>query len=138
MIETAKRICKMAHEGQFDKGGNAYYLHPFAVADMCKTENEKIVAYLHDVLEDTEITADDLAAAGFSREVIDALIILTHDPREPYFDYIKRIRENHLARAVKINDLTHNSDLSRLKEITAKDLARIKKYEHSMQILQAE
>ena len=116
LVERAKEICKTAHAGQVDKGGNAYYLHPFSVADMCETETEKIVALLHDVLEDTDTTADDLAAYGFSNEVIEALIALTHDSKEPYLEYIKRVKENPIATIVKINDLRHNSDLSRLKK----------------------
>lgn len=136
MLETAKRICKEAHAGQVDKGGKDYYLHPFAVADMCETDDEKVAAYLHDVLEDTSVTAADLAAQGIPQRIIDALEALTHKPGENYFDYIERAKSNPIARAVKIKDLIHNSDLSRLKEITPKDLARVEKYKKCIEILQ--
>lgn len=136
MLETAKRICKEAHAGQVDKGGKAYYLHPFAVADMCETVNQKIVAYLHDVLEDTSVTVIDLINQGISLEIIEALIALTHKPSENYFDYIERVKVNPLAKAVKIKDLIHNSDLSRLREITPKDLSRVEKYKRCIEILQ--
>lgn len=136
MLETAKRICKEAHAGQVDKGGKAYYLHPFAVADMCETVNQKIVAYLHDVLEDTSVTVIDLINQGISLEIIEALIALTHKPGENYFDYIERVKVNPLAKAVKIKDLMHNSDLSRLREITPKDLSRVEKYKRCIEILQ--
>lgn len=136
MLEIAKQICKEAHAGQVDKGGKAYYLHPFAVADMCETVEQKVVAYLHDVLEDTSVTAIDLANQGITQKILDALEAITHKPGEDYFDYIKRVKINPIARVVKINDLIHNSDLSRLKEITPKDLSRAKKYKHCIEILQ--
>ncbi len=136
MLEIAKRICKEAHAGQVDKGGKAYYLHPFAVADMCETVDQKITAYLHDVLEDTSMTVTDLMAQGITQKIIEALKALTHKPGENYFDYIERAKSNPIARAVKIKDLTHNSDLSRLKEITPKDLARVEKYRLCINILQ--
>ena len=138
MLETARIICKSAHAGQVDRGGADYYLHPFAVAEMCKTEEEKIVALLHDVVEDTAVTLEDLTGFGFSPEIIEAIDALTHAPNEDYCDYIARVKKNKLAAVVKINDLIHNSDLSRLKAITPKDLARKEKYKRCIEILRAE
>lgn len=135
MLEMAREVCKKAHAGQVDKGGADYYLHPFAVADMCKTEEEKIVALLHDVVEDTDVTLKDLAGLGFSQKILDAIGTLTHASGEDYFDYIARVKKNKLATAVKINDLTHNSDLSRLIDITPKDMARVEKYSRCIAIL---
>ena len=135
MLEMAMEVCKKAHAGQVDKAGADYYLHPFAVADMCKTEEEKIVALLHDVVEDTDVTLKDLAGLGFSTTILDALGSLTHASDEDYFDYIARVKKNKLATTVKINDLTHNSDLSRLINITPKDIARVEKYSRCLAIL---
>lgn len=135
MLEMAMEVCKKAHAGQVDKAGVDYYLHPFAVADMCKTEEEKIVALLHDVVEDTDVTLKDLAGLGFSTTILDAIGSLTHASDEDYFDYIARVKKNKLATTVKINDLTHNSDLSRLINITPKDMARVEKYSRCLAIL---
>ena len=135
MLEIAREVCKKAHAGQVDKAGVDYYLHPFAVADMCQTEEEKIVALLHDVVEDTDVTLKDLADLGFNQRILDAIDALTHASDEDYFDYIARVKKNKLATAVKINDLTHNSDLSRLTNITPKDMARVEKYSRCIAIL---
>ncbi|MBO6046994.1 MAG: bifunctional (p)ppGpp synthetase/guanosine-3',5'-bis(diphosphate) 3'-pyrophosphohydrolase [Erysipelotrichaceae bacterium] len=128
MIEKAKKLCLKAHEGQFDKAGNPYYTHPFFVASLVKTEDEKCVAYLHDVIEDTSYTLEDIAALGFNNEVLRALSLMTHDPHVPYMDYVLEIRQNPIARVVKIADLTHNSDLSRISHVRQIDLDRLRKY----------
>lgn len=127
-VELAKKICLEAHKGQFDKGGNEYYLHPFKVADMCEGEEEKIVAYLHDVIEDTAYTIEDIKQYGFNQNVIEALLLLTHDKKQDYDSYIKALKHNDIARNVKLSDLKHNSDLSRLKTINDTDLQRVNKY----------
>jgi len=136
-VRLAEQFCKKAHKGQLDKGGHEYYLHPFAVAEICKTDEEKTVALLHDVIEDTDTTADDLLNAGFSDTVVNAVLTLTHRPDESYDDYIKRVKQNPLAKAVKLNDLRHNSDLSRLKTVNEQDIRRAEKYKMYIEYLKA-
>ena len=113
MLEKAKAVCLSAHQGQVDKCGQPYYLHSFAVADMVEGEDAKVVAYLHDVVEDTPVTIDDLAGMGFPPRITDAVEAMTRRDDEPYFEYIKRLGGNELARTVKLADLTHNTDPAR-------------------------
>ena len=101
-----------------------------------KDEDTTIVALLHDVVEDTDLTLEDLAKMGFGPKVIEALRLMTHAKSVPYLDYVRAIAQNPIARAVKIADLTHNSDLSRLEKVTDEDLARVEKYKHALEILQ--
>ena len=135
-LDLAKSLCKAAHTGQYDRGGVEYYLHPFKVADMCKKRVDKIVAYLHDVPEDTKITIDDLRKFGFSRRVINAIIAITHIKTMSYPEYLKIVKKNKIATRVKIADLTHNSDITRIKNPTVKDTQRCRKYIEYMQFLQ--
>lgn len=136
MLELAKKICMEAHEGQVDKGGAPYYLHPFHVARGCKTEKQKIVALLHDVIEDNSCYSTDyFLEQGFSPDIVEALDVITHRKGEEYGAYIERVKTNELAKAVKIQDMRHNSDLTRLKVVTEKDLARVKKYKHYLKEL---
>lgn len=128
MLEKAVKIAEKAHAGQMDKGGHPYILHPKRVMENCQTTEEKITAILHDVLEDTEITAEDLRKAGFLEEILAALLCLTHREGEGYMAYIERVCENPLAARVKLADLQDNMDLSRIPDPTEKDLARLKKY----------
>lgn len=135
MIDYIKalRIALRAHRGQRDKAGRAYILHPIHVALGVRGKSERIVALLHDVLEDSDMTIEDL---GFlNEEEKEALLLLTHPKNEPYFDYINWVKENKIARAVKMSDLKHNSDASRLKEITEKDRQRFAKYQKARAIL---
>lgn len=135
LLNKVAEFSKKAHEGQYDKGGNPYYLHPQTVALMGTTENEKIVGYLHDVIEDTNYTLEDLKMLGINDECLEAIKILTHDKNVSYEEYIINIKKCDLARKVKINDLTNNMDLSRLKEITQKDLERLAKYKKYLNYL---
>lgn len=137
LLNKVAEFSKKAHEGQFDKGGHPYYLHPQSVALMGTTENEKIVGYLHDVIEDTNYTINDLKELGINDECLEAIKMLTHDKNIPYEEYISNIKKCDLARKVKINDLTNNMDLSRLKEITQKDLDRVKKYKQCLSFLKS-
>lgn len=106
-LQRALEIATQAHQGQFDKAGNDYIGHPLRVMEMGKTENEKIVGVLHDVVEDTDWTFEALAAEGFSEEVIAALRCVTKlSENENYDDFIERVKKNPLAVAVKINDLS--------------------------------
>jgi (p)ppGpp synthase/HD superfamily hydrolase len=107
-LEQAIEIAVRAHKGQKDKSGQPYILHPLAVMLKCKTENEMIVAVLHDVVEDTEITSEALYVEGFSNEIICAIAAITKRPDEEYFDYIKRCKKDRLATIVKLHDLEHN------------------------------
>ena len=128
-LERAIEIASEAHKGQYDKAGNDYIGHPLRVMDMGRTEEEKIVGVLHDVVEDTEWTFAQLAAEGFSQEVIDALQCVTKlSENENYDDFIERGKKNPLATAVKINDLSDNMDIRRLPYLSDKDVKRLKKY----------
>ena len=128
-LERAIQIATEAHKGQLDKAGRDYIGHPLRVMAMGKTEDEKIVGVLHDVIEDTDWTFEKLEAEGFSREVIEALKCVTKlSENENYDDFIERVRKNPLAVAVKINDLTDNMDIRRLPYLSDKDVKRLKKY----------
>lgn len=128
-LERAIEIATEAHKGQYDKAGNDYIGHPLRVMEMGKTENEKIVGVLHDVVEDTDWTFEALAAEGFSEEVIAALRCVTKlSENENYDDFIERVKKNPLAVAVKINDLSDNMDIRRLPYLSDKDVKRLKKY----------
>ena len=110
----AMRLCYHAHHGQTDKAGVPYVFHPIHLAEQMEDELTTVIALLHDVVEDTEYTLDDLRDMGFKAAVLEALRLLTHDPAVPYLDYVAAIRENPAARAVKLADLAHNSDVTRL------------------------
>lgn len=128
-LERAIQIATEAHKGQLDKAGRDYIGHPLRVMAMGKTEDEKIVGVLHDVIEDTDWTFEMLEAEGFSREVIEALKCVTKlSENENYDDFIERVKKNPLAVAVKINDLTDNMDIRRLPYLSDKDVKRLKKY----------
>lgn len=128
-LVRAIEIATEAHKGQYDKAGNDYIGHPLRVMEMGKTENEKIVGALHDVVEDTDWTFEALVAEGFSEEVIAALRCVTKlSENENYDDFIERVKKNPLAVAVKINDLSDNMDIRRLPYLSDKDIKRLKKY----------
>ena len=127
MLSLAIQIATKAHKGQVDKAGKSYILHPLRVMLKGNTLEEQIVGVLHDVIEDTSITSYDLEK-DFPKEIMEALILLTHEKKIPYMEYIELISKNKLATKVKLNDLEDNSDVARLKTITEKDVERIKKY----------
>lgn len=133
----AMDICFEAHKNQRDKSGQPYVFHPFHLAEQMNDEKTTVAALLHDVVEDTDYTFDDLLKMGFDCDIVDALRLLTHDDETPYFDYVAALKDNPIARAVKLADLRHNSDLSRLDEdmINEKALARNEKYKAAMNIL---
>lgn len=128
MVNIALEIATNAHKGQKDLGGRDYIEHPKAVANLLETDEEKTVGYLHDVLEDTSITEEDLVTMGISSEIVSAIKVLTKKRGEPYTEYIERVKENELARKVKIADLQHNMDLSRISNPTKRDFERLEKY----------
>ena len=128
-LQKAIEIATQAHKGQVDKSGKEYIGHPLRVMEMGRTEEEKIVGVLHDVVEDTDWTFERLEAEGFSKEVIDALRCVTKvSENENYDDFIERVKQNPLAVAVKINDLSDNMDIRRLPYLSDKDVKRLKKY----------
>ena len=133
MIYTAKtkqamKLCYEAHQGQVDKSGIPYVFHPIHVAEQMSDEATTIVALLHDVVEDTDYTLDDLTRMGFDDTVTGALALLTHKNGVPYLEYVAKLKNNPIARAVKLADLRHNSDLSRLDEMDEKAKSRLEKY----------
>jgi len=127
-LERALQIAVQAHAGQQDKSGAAYIFHPIRVMSRCSTPNAKIVALLHDVVEDTPVTFDQLETEGFSREVLATLRLVTHLPDVPYDEYIDRIMTDPTAIEVKIADLEDNSDIRRLQEIDDRSVDRLRKY----------
>ena len=128
-LQRAIEIATEAHKGQFDKAGRDYIEHPLRVMEMGKTEEEKIVGVLHDVVEDTPWTFEALEAEGFAPEIIAALKCVTKvSENENYDDFIERVKKNPLAVAVKINDLSDNMDIRRLPYLSDKDVKRLKKY----------
>jgi len=137
--ELTKKALKMAyeaHKNQVDKSGVPYIYHPIHLAEQMHTEEEICVALLHDVVEDTDITFEELKDAGFGEDVIYALNLLTHDENIPYMDYIKRIKRcSDTARKVKLADLRHNSDLTRLDTVLDKDIKRAEKYNQAISLL---
>jgi (p)ppGpp synthase/HD superfamily hydrolase len=124
----AKRIATRAHQGQVDKAGQPYISHPEFVASQVIGDEAKAVAWLHDVVEDTPVTFDDLRAEGLSEAVIEAVAALTKQEGESYETYLERVAANPLAKAVKLADLKHNMDTSRLKTIDDKTRVRLEKY----------
>ena len=137
LTKKAMNICFDAHKNQRDKSGCPYVFHPFHLAEQMDDEYSTIVAFLHDVVEDTDITIEELSKE-FPEEVIEAIKLMTHDPKEEYMSYVSRIKENAIARKVKIADLTHNSDLTRMETYTERDLLRREKYQKALKLLKAE
>ena len=133
--EKAYEIAKKAHLGQIDKAGEDYIKHPEKVASFVNSDEEKAVAYLHDVIEDTELTLEDLREYGFSEEVLEAVDVITKKKGQDYQTYLYSVKENKLARVVKLADLRHNSDLTRLINITEKDIERKEKYQKAIDFL---
>lgn len=127
-LERAIAIAAAAHAGQLDKGGAPYILHPLKVMLRMTTLEEHIVAVLHDVVEDCDISLDDLRKEGFSEEVLTAIQSVTKVPGESYEDFVERAAQNPIGRVVKLADLEENSDLSRIASPSWEDLERIEKY----------
>ncbi|MFV0555776.1 MAG: GTP pyrophosphokinase [Lactovum sp.] len=134
-LQRAIEIAKKAHQDQVDKAGKAYIEHLKTLASHVETEDEKILAYLHDLIEDTSWTLKDLREEGLAEELILSLDLLTKRQGQDYFIYLKNIKKNQLARTIKLVDLKHNSDLSRLDQVTEKDLKRVEKYKKAMAYL---
>lgn len=138
MTKKALKLCFNAHKDQLDKSGVPYVFHPFHLADKMNDENTTIVALLHDIVEDTDYTLKDLREMGFNEEVLGAIELMTHGDDVPYMDYVAKIKENPIAKKVKLADLRHNSDITRLDTITQKDLDRAEKYKKAILLLESE
>lgn len=136
LTKQALKLCFEAHKEQKDKSGMPYVFHPFHLAEQMTDEATTVVALLHDVVEDTDTTFEDLEKQGFDEEIISALKLLTHNDDTPYMDYVAEIKSNKIATAVKLADLRHNSDLSRLDTVDEKALKRKEKYENAIKILE--
>lgn len=138
LYKKAVMIAQEAHKGQRDKGGTPYIEHPLYVASQVETLELKMVAVLHDTLEDSPLTTADLIAAGLPESVVEAIQVLTHEDgnEEAYLDYIRRVAENAMAATVKKEDLKHNMDMSRIPDPTEKDRKRRTKYEKALQLLE--
>lgn len=136
--EKAMQIAIKVHKGQLDKGGNDYINHPVRVERMCTCQEDRLVALLHDTIEDGDITADYLLMQGFPREIVDAILSVSRNKDEDYFDFIQRCKVNPIGCRVKIADLKDNMDITRLKELTDKDIERLKKYHKAYNILKRE
>lgn len=136
MTKKALKICFKAHINQVDKTGVPYVFHPFHLAEQMDDEESVCLALLHDVVEDTSMTFEDLINEGFSEKIISALRLLTHLNSTPYMEYIQKIKENPLAKKVKLADLRHNSDLSRLDLSVDKIPSKLELYKIAIQYLE--
>ena len=136
-LEHALEIAAAAHAGQKDKAGKPYILHPIRVMLSVKTLDEQIAAVLHDTVEDTSVTFEDLADAGFSSDIITAVQALTKMEGESRLEAAQRAVRNTVARQVKLADVADNMDLSRIPSPTSKDHARLEEYKRVRQILVA-
>ena len=135
LTKKALRLCFDSHKNQVDKTGLPYVFHPFHLAEQMDDELSTVCALLHDVVEDTELTFCDLRSMGFPEEVIEVLTLLTHEDGVPYMDYVKKISSNPVAKKVKIADLLHNSDTTRLDVIDEYALKREEKYKAALEFL---
>lgn len=135
LTKKAMRIAFEAHKEQTDKNGMPYIYHPVHLAEQMSDEATTCVALLHDIVEDTDMTFEQLQAEGFTPEIIAAIRLMTHDDNVPYMDYVAEIKKNAIASAVKLADLRHNSDLTRLDHVDEKALARAEKYKQAIDLL---
>ena len=136
--KKAMRVCFAAHKDQLDRSGLPYVFHPFHLAEQMPDEDTTVTALLHDVAEDSDIRLDDLRKMGFNERVMNALSLLTHDPAVPYTDYVRALKSDPVAKAVKLADLAHNRDLSRLADPCESDIERAKKYAEAIALLTAD
>ena len=135
MTKMAMKFCFETHKNQVDKTGLPYVFHPFHLAEQMDDEISTVCALLHDVVEDSHTTFEDLAKMGFSGEIIEVLKLLTHAEEVPYMDYVREIKKNPTATKVKIADLKHNSDTTRLDVVDGWSIKRNEKYAEALRIL---
>ena len=136
LFDKALQIAIRAHERQKDKSGHDYIMHPIRVSERCKNIDAKIVALLHDTIEDTDVTPDYLIAEGFPEEVIDIILLVTRKENETYQQFIERAAKNPVSREVKIADLEDNMDIRRLSYISDESAERLRKYLKAWHYLQ--
>ena len=134
--KKALKLCFEAHKDQKDKSSLPYVFHPFHLAEQMESEETTIVALLHDVVEDSAYTIEDLKNMGFSEAVTDAVALMTHADGVDYMDYVSAIKNNPIAKAVKLADLRHNSDITRLDVVDEKALERREKYKKAIALLE--
>lgn len=137
LTKKALRVCFQAHKEQVDKTGMPYVFHPFHLAEQMEDEISTACALLHDVVEDTDLTLQDLRSMGFPEEVLEVLALLTHGEGVPYMDYVKRISVHPVAKRVKIADLLHNSDTTRLDTVDEAARQRGEKYKQALALLRS-
>jgi (p)ppGpp synthase/HD superfamily hydrolase len=135
MLQVAINFAKEKHKFQLDKADEPYINHLMWVMDDMDSNVEKIVAILHDIVEDTDVEFEDLIKLGFSDEIVEAIKAITKAKGQDYDEYLEQVKKNDIARKVKLSDLYHNMDLRRLKEITELDLKRKEKYEKAFECL---
>ena len=135
LYDKALQIAVRAHKGQKDKAGHDYILHPIRVSERCDDPRAKIVALLHDTIEDTDVTADYLREEGFTEEIVEAVLAVTRREGEEYNDYVRRAAQNELGRMVKRTDLEDNMGIRRLPELTDRDVERLRKYLRAWQYI---
>lgn len=128
-FQIALELAVEKHKNQTDKAGNPYILHPLHVMENVNSKEGKIVAILHDIIEDTDVTEDYLLKIRLSKRIVDAVVALTRSEDIDYQEYIKNLSSNPLAKEVKLADLEHNMDLKRLPTLEEKDLERNRKYQ---------
>ena len=134
--KKALKLCFEAHKNQMDKSGMPYVFHPFHLAEQMQTEETTVVALLHDLVEDTDYTIEDLTSMGFDKNITDAIALMTHADDVEYMNYVRKIKNNPIAKAVKLADLKHNSDLTRLDVVDQKALSRREKYLKAIALLE--
>jgi len=134
-LDKAILIASQAHQGQKDRYGKSYILHPVRLMIKMDSVEEQIAAVLHDVIEDSDWTVNDLHKEGFSDEIITAVDCLTKKDHEPYMEYIARLKPNTIARKVKLADLEDNMDLRRIDQISEKDLKRLARYHQAWKLI---
>lgn len=138
LLDKAAQICVTRHAGQRDKMNCAYFQHPMRVAMRCRTDEEKIVALLHDTIEDTDVTPEYLIEQGFPQHIVDGILSVTKREGETYEDFVKRAKQNPIGRIVKIHDLEDNLDVLRLDEVSPEMAVRYSKYLKALRYLNSE
>lgn len=134
-LEKAIAIALRVHEGQTDRYGHPYIIHPLYVMLQMDSEAEMTAAVLHDVIEDSETTLEDLRAEGFSEAVLEAVRLMTHDEADSYEAYVRKLKPNPMARKIKLADLEHNMDIRRMDRVQEKDMARLERYRAAWETL---
>ena len=137
LLDKAVLTSVTKHQGQRDKIGCAYFQHPMRVAMRCSADDEKIVALLHDTIEDTDVTPEYLLSEGFPQYIVDAILSVTKRDGESYEDFVARAKQNPIGRVVKIHDLEDNLDVMRLDEVSPDMATRFTKYLKALRYLKS-